>query len=224
MKFKEIEFKYRANELGLIQVKKVFEEFPYRKFVEVGSWDYYYSSPDELEKFLRDRGGPGANRRELTSKKQTVQANNIERTEINLSKKSDIETYNEFLKMIGLDKGSLLKEPSNAAIELTIDLDKVLQDAKDKGYWINFPIYKQCWIYWLKNNVVIVYYVVFDEDFQEVGRFLEIEADPEEEWESEEVALTTIKEVEKKFISLGIKPQNRLNQSLYQLFRKDKKV
>lgn len=222
MKYKEIEFKYRADKLGLLQVKKIFEEFPYKKVLEVGSWDYYYTTDESPKKFIRDRGGEGASKRELTSKEQTDKSNNVDRTEINLTKKSDIETYNAFLKMVGLERGSLLKEPSNAAIELTIDLDKVMEDAKGKGYGLNFAIYKQCWIYWLKNNVVIVYYVVFDEDFKEKGRFLEIEADPEEEWESEEVALKAIKEVEKKFESLGVTSNHRLDRSLYQLFRKEK--
>lgn len=222
MKFKEIEFKYQKNELGLLKVKKIFEEFPIKKFLEVGSWDHYYTDPANKDQFIRDRSGSTSAKRELTSKAKTVASNNVERTEINLSRKSDIDTYNSFLKMIGMDKGSLLKEPSNAAIELTVDLDKVLSDAKEKGYWFNFQIYKMCWIYWLKNNVVLVYYICYNEDFKEVGRFIEVEADPEEEWESEEVALTAIKEVEKKLDSIGVTFNHRLDKSLYELFRKER--
>jgi hypothetical protein len=220
-KFTEMEFKYNADSLYLSKVRAFFETLDVKRSIEVGSWDHYYTHSDDSSLFIRDRGGPGSIVRELTSKRKTKEQNNNVRKEIDLKKNSDINTYNEFLKMTGIEKGSILKEPSNAAIELKIDLDKVLEEARQRGYTFNFSIYKICWIYKLKNNTTVVYYIIYDNEFKEQGRFIEIEADKDYQWESEEQALNVVKDVEKKLTDeFGITAQNRLRQSLYEMFRK----
>jgi adenylate cyclase class IV len=223
--FTELEFKYLANEISLSKAKKFFESLEPAEFIEIGSWDYYYTHKDNLEMFIRDRGGPGTGFRELTSKRKTIEHNNNVREEIDLEVDSDINTYNKFLKMTGIDKGSVLKQPSNAAIQLKVDLSKVLEEARERGYLFNFEIYKMCWIYKFKNHTTGVYYITYDTDFKETGRFLEVEADKKYAWTSKEEALAAVKEIEKKFTeSFGISAQNRLRQSLYERFRRTLEV
>lgn len=225
LEFTEMEFKYLANDILLLKAKKFFESLEPVEFIEVGSWDYYYTHKDDLEMFIRDRGGPGPDFRELTSKRKTIEHNNNVRDEIDLEEHSDINTYNKFLKMTGIDKGSTLKQPTNAAIELKIDLSKVLEEAKEKGYLFNFQIYKMCWIYKLKNHTIGVYYITYDTNFKETGRFFEVEADKKHEWANKEEALVAVKDIEKKFTEVfGIMPQNRLRQSLYERFRRTLEV
>jgi adenylate cyclase class IV len=88
------------------------------------------------------------------------------------------------------------------------------------GYKHNFGIYKTCKIFWL-DKVDLVYYVVYDKEFKELRRFIEIEAlEDGIEWESEEQALAEVVKYEKMLEPLGITPQNRMRKSLFELFRK----
>lgn len=87
------------------------------------------------------------------------------------------------------------------------------------GYKMNFEIFKTCNIYWV-DKVVLVYYVVYDKELKELRRFIEVEADEEADWESEEQALAEVTKYEKLLEPLGITPQNRLRKSLFEIFRK----
>lgn len=87
------------------------------------------------------------------------------------------------------------------------------------GYKHNFTIYKTCKIYWI-NNKVISYYMVYDENIKELGRFIEIEADETHEWKSEKEALEEINKFEKLLLPLGLNNKNRLRKSLFEMFKK----
>jgi adenylate cyclase class IV len=87
------------------------------------------------------------------------------------------------------------------------------------GYKHNFGIYKTCKIYWV-DKVVLVYYVVYDKEMKELRRFIEIEADEEQTWDSEQQAWDEIARYEKLLESLGITSRNRLKKSLYEIFKK----
>lgn len=89
-----------------------------------------------------------------------------------------------------------------------------------QGYKYNFGIYKTCDIFWT-DKVDLVYYVVYDKNFKELRRFIEIEADEDLEWESEEEAWSEILKYEKMLEPLGITPQHRLRKSLFEIFKKD---
>jgi len=88
------------------------------------------------------------------------------------------------------------------------------------GYSHNFSIYKTCDIYWT-DKVDLVYYVVYDKEFKELRRFIEIEALEDYPWESEEQVWNEITKYEKMLEPLGIKPQNRLRKSLFETFYVD---
>jgi adenylate cyclase class IV len=87
------------------------------------------------------------------------------------------------------------------------------------GYEYNFGIYKTCKIYWV-DNVVVVYYVVYDKEMKELRRFIEIEADEHHNWPSEQEAIDKITDFERKLAPLGLKSRNRLKKSLFEIFRK----
>jgi len=69
--------------------------------------------------------------------------------------------------------------------------------------------------------MVICYYVVYDEEWKEKRRFLEIEADEDLPWDSEAQAWMAVEDYEKAFEPLGITSKNRLKKSLFEMFRKD---
>lgn len=87
------------------------------------------------------------------------------------------------------------------------------------GYKHNFGIYKTCQIYWV-DKVVLVYYVVYDKEMKELRRFIEIEADEEHQWASEEEAWNEVTKYEQILSPLGLSPQKRLKKSLFEIFRK----
>lgn len=87
------------------------------------------------------------------------------------------------------------------------------------GYSPNFGIYKTCNIFWT-GKVDLVYYVVYDMELKEQRRFIEIEADEDLDWESEDEAWEEIVKYEKMLEPLGITSKNRLRKSLFEIFRK----
>jgi len=117
--------------------------------------------------------------------------NNINRREINIS---------------------LQGEQENAISNLCTDL----------GFIHNFTINKYCAIY-NYDLFNTVYYTVYNTNMEEIGRYIEIEFKEEEiERVGIEESLQIMRDVEKEILEpLGITYRNRLNKSLYEIYRRD---
>jgi adenylate cyclase class IV len=87
------------------------------------------------------------------------------------------------------------------------------------GYKKNFSIFKTCKIAFLEK-IVLVYYVVYDENLKEKKRFIEVEANEKYNWASEEEAWNEVIKYENMLSSLGISSKNRLKKSLFEIFKK----
>ena len=87
------------------------------------------------------------------------------------------------------------------------------------GYTKNFSIFKTCKIAFL-DKVVLVYYVVYDENLNEKKRFIEVEAKEDYNWSSEEEAWAEVIKYENMLAPLGITAKNRLKKSLFEIFKK----
>lgn len=126
---------------------------------------------------------------ELTKKRKIADDNNWERVEVDLP----------------LDP-SRVKE---ALVEKFVSLD---------GYEKNFKIYKSCFIYW-QEKVNFVYYVVYDAEMQEQGRFIEVEINKEI---AHEIAdpFALLNENVKHFEAIGLNPKTKLKRSLFELYRR----
>lgn len=88
------------------------------------------------------------------------------------------------------------------------------------GYKRNFSIFKTCKIAVLEK-IILVYYIVYDVNLNEIDRFIEIEANEHYAWNGDEQA--AMKEVERyeMFLKpLGISSRKRLKKSLFELFKK----
>ena len=119
-------------------------------------------------------------------------------------------------------KRKTTERDNNQRIEVNLptkgnNFEAVSQFAGMLGYSFNFGIYKTCDIYWV-DKVVLVYYVVYDKNFKELRRFIEIEADEDLEWNSEEEAWAEVTKYEKELETLGITAQHRLRKSLFETF------
>lgn len=122
-------------------------------------------------------------------------------------------------------KRKLETHNNNKRVEVNLptdgdNMEAVTQFAELLGYKHNFCVYKTCQVYWV-DNMVICYYVVYDEEWNEKRRFLEIEADEDVNWTSEVYAWKAVENCEKVFEPLGITPKNRLKKSLFEMFKKD---
>jgi len=80
--FKELEYKYNAEGVDLVDFKKLIEELGPNKVIEVSSWDVYYKRKDSDDRFVRYRKSTEVP--ELTKKVKTKDSNNWERLEVDL--------------------------------------------------------------------------------------------------------------------------------------------
>lgn len=124
---------------------------------------------------------------ELTLKRKTSQENNWKRLEIDLP----------------LDPKRINEETVDAW-------------AKIEGYEKKKSIFKTCFIYWT-DTVNFVYYIVFDENMAEIGRFIEVESNKNNSL-NELDSFEDLKKYEQELSKLGIVPQNRLKRSLFELY------
>lgn len=132
---------------------------------------------------------------ELTKKVKTVNANNWQRVEVDLPLDPDRITEETVTKYVGLD-----------------------------GYKENFRIFKSCDIHFLEH-LNFVYYVVYNHNWVEIGRFIEVEVNKSSvqtlEAQSAGQAMAKLRQGEKYLEPLGINAQNRLKKSLFELFKKE---
>jgi hypothetical protein len=78
---KELEYKYRANNIKLSDFTDLVETLGYVKKKEASSFDFYYVIPDNSEMFQRYRE---SDEPELTKKRKVKDTNNWERIEVDL--------------------------------------------------------------------------------------------------------------------------------------------
>lgn len=134
---------------------------------------------------------------------------------------------------IGLDSNQLtfkrkLADNNNyIRTEHNLDLrganrEQVAALCQEFGYSHNFSLYKNCFVY-AYENYTLVFYIVYDEDLHELGRFIEIEMKEDYPWESEEQAWSQLLVFEKLLKPLGISPQARVKRSLFELYKKETK-
>lgn len=116
-------------------------------------------------------------------------------------------------------------------VDIPVDSKRVTDSGVAKfmellDYKINFKIYKSCFIFWL-DNVNYVYYIVYDENMKERGRYVEVEVNKERvyylnssdnKFTGGKTAEETLKEAAKSLETIGLIPQNRMKKSLFELF------
>lgn len=188
MSFEELEYKYRADSIKLIDFKALLRTPAVIKNKLAASWDIYYTqanSEDSFQRFRMDHEKP-----ELTKKVKQADSNNWRRIESDLP----------------LDPARVTEE----LVAFHVGLD---------GYKENFRIFKYCDIYF-EENLNYVYYTVYNENMQEVGRFIEVEVNKNKVSELADRVDSVLKAGEERLSKLGITPQHRMKKSLYETFRK----
>lgn len=123
-------------------------------------------------------------------------------------------------------KRKLNNKNNQNRIEVNLELGTKNQDetaaefVKLLGYELNFKIYKSCFIYYF-DEVDVVYYIVYDENMVEQGRFLEIEFLEEKAHNYElKYIMNTLNKYERNLKGLGLSKNNRIPYSLFEMFKK----
>lgn len=86
------------------------------------------------------------------------------------------------------------------------------------GYSYDTSIFKNCYVYTWPDHT-LVYYICYNKDLKELGRFVEIEANEDYAWASDQEARDAIVALERLCKPLGVSPQRRMKSSLFELFR-----
>lgn len=116
-------------------------------------------------------------------------------------------------------KNNYIRNEHNIMLSKKTSREQIAAICDEIGYEPTSSIFKNAFIY-IYERYTLVYYVVYDEEMKELGRFVEIEMSEEEEFLSEESAWGELTQIEKELDILGITAQNRIKRSLFEMFVK----
>jgi adenylate cyclase class IV len=118
------------------------------------------------------------------------------------------------------DNNNYVRDEHNLDFVPSMTKEHVEAYVSSNGYKFNRSIFKNCFIY-SYDTYTLVYYVCYDEDMHELGRFIEIEMREDYPWPTEKDAWNELVAMERICKPLGISPQARVKRSLFEMFRKE---
>lgn len=194
--FQELEYKYRADDLGLSQFVDVMKVLPDGERLDTSSWDIYYTKADNKDMFARYRGG---DKPELTIKQKTTDGNNWVRIEVDLPldiNRVDEASVTKFLEMSGFKENFRIYK--SCFIYFYSDVNYVYysvynHNMKEMGKFVEVEVNK--------NKV----------------RYLD---SADNKFKCGKTAIETLNLAAKELEKLGLTPQNRMKKSLFELFVK----
>lgn len=112
-----------------------------------------------------------------------------------------------------------IREEHNIDLPLTVTEEKISDLCNISGYKYNSTIFKNAFIY-NYEYYTLVYYICYDRELNELGRFIEIEMKEDYNWNNEQEAYNEMVSLEKLMKPLGIASFSRISQSLFEMFRR----
>ncbi len=119
------------------------------------------------------------------------------------------------------DANNYIREEHNLDFSPKMPVQSIENYVKSLGYGFNNKLFKNCFIRAF-DTFTLVYYICYDEDMHELGRFIEIEMSEEHDWGTEQAAWGELVVMEKLCKPLGVSPQSRIKRSLFEMFKKEK--
>jgi len=117
------------------------------------------------------------------------------------------------------DLNNFVRTEHNIDMRNNVTMPQVEALCAEFGYTYNTSIFKNCFIY-LYDWYTLVFYIVYDAELKELGRFFEIEAKEDYPWKDANEPMEAILVLEKTSKALGISPQSRIKRSLWEMFKK----
>lgn len=106
---------------------------------------------------------------------------------------------------------------NNIQLASTVTKEQIESFWGNLGYTYSGQVFKTCFIY-RYSYYTLVYYVCYDHNMNEKGRFFEIEMKEDYNWSSKEEAYASLLVLEKMHKTLGANPDNRVKLSLQEMF------
>lgn len=119
------------------------------------------------------------------------------------------------------DNNNFIRTEHNIDLSKKMRTDAINSYLEEFGYVYNTSLFKNCFIYQYADHI-LVYYVVYDTDMSELGRFIEIEMAEDGVFDSEGAAWEELTALEKICRPLGISAQSRVKRSLFEMFKAEK--
>jgi adenylate cyclase class IV len=116
------------------------------------------------------------------------------------------------------DANNYIRTEHNIDLATTVSVRQAADLAKEFGYYFKFTLYKNCFVF-KYDRYTFVYYIVYDPDLNERGRFVEIEMSESYPWKDDQEAWGALTVLEKIMKPMGILPQGRVKRSLYEMFK-----
>lgn len=117
------------------------------------------------------------------------------------------------------DSNNFIRTEHNMDMTDKMRPDQVSALCSEFGYKYNTTLFKNCFIYKF-DWYTLVYYICYDKDMKELGRFFEIEMAEEHDWKDEQEAWNELVVLEKLAKPLGVSPQSRVKRSLWEMYKK----
>lgn len=187
----EFESKYRVDADKLYEFKSIVEKLSdLKEFIYVEGPDVYWTKGET--EFLRYR-------------KAAYGAAETSKSWLTMKSKLNGASNN------------IIRKEVNWRVDAT-PYETIREGAELLGFTYNFKIYKLCHIYRF-NDATLVFYTVKEDT--SMSHFIEIEVDEATIGNyTEEQAFEVIKKYENILAPLGLKPQNRLRKSLFEMYVK----
>lgn len=112
---------------------------------------------------------------------------------------------------------NFIRTEFNFLLPASTTLNKIRDFTKEFGYSVESSINKYNIIFefeWF----VMSYYICYDKDMRELGRFIEIEAREDVQWSSESNAMLELGIIERACNPLGLNSKERLSESLFEMY------
>lgn len=119
------------------------------------------------------------------------------------------------------DNNNFVRTEHNIDLDTKVIPEQVEALCQEFGYRHNVSIFKNCFVY-TYSWYTLVYYICYNLDMNELGRFVEIEMKEDHKWASDNQPMAELLVIERTCKALGILPQARIKRSLFEMFRKQK--
>jgi adenylate cyclase class IV len=116
-------------------------------------------------------------------------------------------------------ENNFIREEHNIDLPLDVSQEKIKDLCNINGYQYNTSIFKNCFIY-NYSYYTLVFYICYDVNLNELNRFIEIEMKEDFDWTSEIEAMGALTTLERLCGHLKVDPTSRINQSLFEMYRK----
>lgn len=118
-------------------------------------------------------------------------------------------------------ENNFIRKEHNIDLPMSVSEDQISALCEINGYEYDTSIFKNCFIY-NYSYYTLVYYVCYNRDLVELGRFIEIEMNEDYDWINEEEAYGELVSLERFCKTIGLYPDKRLTSSLFEMFRSNK--